>query len=96
MKLTELVLSMALATTTAGAGYAAIDLPGRAAEATTATDAVHCHDVANAIAGYLADHETLPGQINDLRPYLADQAEAYQIDGAAVTGPGCRPTRDRP
>ncbi len=89
MKLTELVVSLALATGTAGAMSTVLDVPALVAGATSVSERAGCRTVETAIAAYAAEHDAPPVRIADVRPYLRGEVSGYRVVGGVATGPGC-------
>jgi hypothetical protein len=91
VKLTELVVTLALTTGTAGTMSGALDVPALEAGATAVAARVDCRTVDTAVAAFVAEHDTVPVRITDIRPYLRGDLTGYGIVAGAAVGPGCGP-----
>ncbi|MFI7542680.1 hypothetical protein [Actinoplanes sp. NPDC049599] len=62
---------------------------GITATATTVASKASCRTVDQAIAGYVAQHDTLPTTVRQLEPWVRGDISAYRIVRGRAAGPGC-------
>jgi hypothetical protein len=89
VRIVQVAISLALTTGATGGALNAIDSQAVISETTGVAQAASCHTVAAAIVAYLAEHDTDPRSIGELRPYVDGDIAAYRLVGDEVHGPGC-------
>jgi hypothetical protein len=89
VNLTEVAMAAAITVSVGGGSYAALNIDGISATAHTVADRASCRTVDEAIVAYLAQHDTAPATITQLRPYVRGDISAYRIVRGRAAGPGC-------
>ena len=89
MNISEAAMVAAITLSIAGASYAALNAGVLTDRAEVVADQAGCRTVTQAILGYVAEHDSAPTRITDLKPYVDGDISAYRLAGGVVTGPGC-------
>ena len=89
MQISEVALAAAITVSIAGVSYAAFS-PGELKEGTqVVADRATCRTATAAVLGYLAQHDTLPSTVADLKPFVDGDLTRYTIVNGKISGPGC-------
>ena len=89
MNVSEAAMVAAITLSVAGSSYAALNTGGLTGRAELVADQAGCHAVNQAILGYVAEHDSAPRRIADLKPYVDGDISAYRLVHGVATGPGC-------
>lgn len=87
--MSEVAMAAAITVSVVGVSYVAFkpDAMTEAAEAVAAQ--ATCRAVDQAILAYVAQHDTVPRDVADVRPYVDGDVSAYRIVRGRAAGPGC-------
>ncbi|WP_067506789.1 hypothetical protein [Actinoplanes sp. TFC3] len=89
MNLTEVAMAAAVTVSIAGVSYAAFNTDALLGRTEKVASAVTCRTVDDAIVAYVAQHETTPTRVAQLKAYVKGDITAYRIVQGVAAGPGC-------
>jgi hypothetical protein len=82
-------MAAAITVSVGGVSYTALNVDEVTGSARTVADRASCRTVDEAVVAYLAQHDTAPTTITQLRPYVRGDISAYRIVRGRAAGPGC-------
>ena len=89
MNISEAAMAAAITLSVAGVSYAALNTGVLTDRAEAVADQAGCHAVNQAILVYVAEHDSAPKRMADLKPYVDGDITAYRLVRGVATGPGC-------
>jgi hypothetical protein len=89
MIMSEGAVLVVITLSVAGASYAALNTGVLTGRAEIVADQAGCRAVNQAILGYVAEHDSAPKRIDDLKQYVDGDISAYRLVRGVASGPGC-------